>query len=86
MSEWKPIETAPKDGTWILLRGGSLRDQRFHDVKPEDIHPAVVAKWATGPHYTICDWFVCDFDDGYGSGIFYDAPTEWALLPAPCAA
>lgn len=32
MSKWQPIETAPKDGTWVLVRSGVKR--------------TVIAKWS----------------------------------------
>jgi len=33
MSEWQPIETAPRDGTWILAINATTNPGRQHVVK-----------------------------------------------------
>jgi hypothetical protein len=77
MSEWHPIDTAPKDGTWILLAGGELNEQHPDDTTSRP----VVARWKTLEEGEMIGWFVADFDDGYGLGIFYEDPTHWASIP-----
>lgn len=66
MSEWQPISTAPKDGTWVLLRGGT-------DYGGEQIGPAVVAFWS-GQEWAYAYW------DGEWRSC-YDNPTEWMPIP-----
>ena len=82
MSEWQPIETAPKDGTWILVWGGEATDERDdRNDKAERSH--AVAQWTTylnGRHHE-GHWQFAWYDGGFYG--YYDKPTHWMLLPAP---
>ena len=68
--EWRPIETAPKDGTWILV------------WEPDGVNtkwsPQEVARWrTTGRQSNTPGW--------YDSRICSVRPTLWQPLPAaPC--
>ncbi len=80
MMEWQPIETAPKDGTWILAinnrRNQAViiwRDDAFDEGDPDRtrgeggwIHP-----FTTGYRSTF-------WNGGCGS-----VPTHWMPLPEP---
>ncbi len=67
MPEWRPIETAPKDGTHILC------------YIPETSEPALmyVLKWDRHPSWGL-SWLEAD-----GEGWMACAPTHWMPLPAP---
>ena len=74
---WRPIETAPRDGTRLLLWMEPMNDARF---RPTD-----------GPHTVIATWVVWSdamkregMREGwswYGSPLHY--PTHWRPLPDP---
>jgi hypothetical protein len=73
--KWQPIETAPKNGTWIILTGG---DAEFDDYKREvqntvGFPPASVAFWHED-YWTLCYW------DGEWR-TEYGSPTHWKPLP-----
>jgi hypothetical protein len=65
-ASWMPIETAPRDGTRILARGGALDDIEIVSYSPD------VGAWAT-PHYTLDDRD--DEPDGY------NRPRFWMPIP-----
>ena len=75
MHDWQPIETAPRDGTEVLLtwiEGGKPQDivrMAWDPKRKNGFFPGVVGMWtAVGGNYTWCD--------ANGSG-----PTHWAPIP-----
>ena len=75
MTDWQPIETAPRDGTWILLTGGSIEYSWDGDSQPA----AVVGQYAIA--LTTERWQFAWYDGGY-YGEYVD-PTHWMPLPEP---
>jgi len=98
MSEWQPIETAPKDGAWIIVYG------------PHDYGDVRIARWESRPQYTWVNdgpdtqrrvpsgeqsrWFthqlgwddmreLADRDDENFSIFREYEPTHWLPLPKP---
>lgn len=77
---WKPIKTAPRDGSWVLLVGGNCDG----DAGDNDRRP-VVAQWTnyrngrTGR--ALGRWQFAWYESGYFGT--YDGPTHWMPLPAP---
>ena len=71
MSEWMPIETAPKDGTsvllWVPIAGEPLKGSSI----PISAR-MVISEWLD----VIYEW---DSPIIYGD----DQPTHWARLPSP---
>ena len=73
MGEWKPIETAPKDGTVVLLFVG-------RGVMIDFTRTAYVGSWREGgvgePQQDYIGWraLCCGR---------WHAPTHWQPLPAP---
>lgn len=82
--EWQPIETAPRDGTPILVRH-HMHSNDVHGYVPwEEIN--VVIAWWDGE-----GWDMCFMEDGaadtegYSSQFFMPitAPMHWMPLPKP---
>ena len=81
--EWQPIETAPRDGTFILLVGGST-DEDFYllDTAPECCKRPVVGmfKEQSFRDPEDGDYWAYDFWDGDWRS-HYINPTHWMPLP-----
>lgn len=69
---WQPIESAPRDGSWVLLTGGTI-DYGWDG----DTIPPVVIGQSCGES----DWQFAWYDCGYYGE--YENPTHWQPLPTP---
>lgn len=73
LPQWQPIATAPKDGTWVMLMGGSLPWQHVDESHPCN-PPCVVARWKDD------GWEITDYDSGV-CAVEYENPTHWRPVP-----
>ncbi len=72
---WQPIDTAPKDGTWVLLCGGNTNEYDFDDeMLPCHSRPVVA-------HWNGSDWAYGYWDGAWRS--CYEKPTHWMPTPEP---
>jgi hypothetical protein len=82
---WQPIETAPRDGTWVLLTGGECESNEESDNRGR----VVTAQWTTEYRSNAGDRLIADFGRWefayYDSGVYgeYENPTHWQPLPSP---
>jgi hypothetical protein len=77
--KWKSIDSAPKDGTWLLLGGGSFFDEK----DGAGVRKPAVARWVSiGPEYDYYGWLIAEREGGYNN-VTYEHPTHWMPIPSP---
>lgn len=83
--DWRPIETAPLDGTAVLLYVPGQKSWHRLTGMPD----MMIGMW-TNQNYTPAGWFgdYGDVDQGYEStGAYFEHerldPTHWMPLPPP---
>ncbi len=78
MSNWQPIETAPKDGAWVLVYGRGPDDEAKGERRTA---VAQFTNYLNGITREEFWWQFAWYDGGYYGG--FDEPTHWMPLPAP---
>jgi hypothetical protein len=74
VSKWRTMETAPKDGTQILICGGTFTNDLCFGGPFEFRGPTIVY-W--------CDGGWCGDNAGAHDSYCWHTPTHWIPLPEP---
>lgn len=80
MSEWRPIETAPKDGTPILVAGGEDDNTKYADPDIRAFMRAPTRAMWDG------DGWLITLAEAACVGVERLTPTHWMPLPTPPSA
>lgn len=76
---WQPIETAPKDGTWILVWGGKT-DEEYPDIPEKEKSRPVIAQWIDDDAWVTDHKWQFAYYNGCHHGEYMN-PTHWQPLP-----
>ncbi len=90
MSDWRPIDTAPRDGTWVLLFCPGLSEERDYDARgaPDITVGCWDAQTYSSPTWlsaeTVAEFWDYGGETGAGQSISLRvvSPTRWLPLPA----
>lgn len=74
--QWQPIETAPKDGTWIMLTGGRIGWDIKSESKVVIGQASSVLNGRVEENYR---WQFAWYNGGYHGE--YSNPTHWMPIP-----
>ena len=82
---WQPIETAPRDGTWVLLAGGECEFHEESDNKGRVVTGRWTIEFRSNTRDPLDEEFGCWQFAWYDSGVYgeYENPTHWQPLPSP---
>jgi len=82
MTDWQPIETAPKDGSWVLIT--SYNTANWSDGVDRSYWQTQTAHFING------HWVTESYPDSHYGYMeveylttYADGPTHWMPLPAP---
>lgn len=73
---WQPIETAPKDGTWIIVTTPHAEDEDPLESNEPD---CCIVRWAADIHGDGWAWETAWADQALNTTL----PTHWMPLPPP---
>jgi hypothetical protein len=79
LNQWQPIESAPKDGTEILVVGGTFDyDGSYYNESNRPVFTGIsMARWKD-----LREAFVAPNGNGHDEEFYY-YPTLWMPLPSP---